>query len=410
LSTLYPFLSIKATMSASTETADLSGLRISRDRKNDENGGSPKWKILIGAVILVALGASYFQFRGNFAAAPEVEVVVVSLTFPSQANAVLAASGYVVAQQKAAVASKGTGRLEYLGVQEGDRVKKGQLIGRLEDQDVVAALARARADLQLARADSEDAHRTFERQKTLFASGLTSTAEMESAEARFKRMMASIMSAQASVSSAEVALENTRIRAPFDGTVLTKNADVGEVVAPFGAASNSRGAVVSMADMSSLEVEADVSESNITRVKIGQPTEIVLDAYPEVRYQGFVSKIVPTADRAKATVLTKVRFKERDERVLPEMSAKVTFLSKELDKETSTAPPKLTVPFSAVVSRNGADVVLLVREGALTEMPVKTGERIGARIEIREGVAQGDQVVARPDPTLATGSKIKVKS
>jgi HlyD family secretion protein len=375
-------LSIKATMSASTETADLSGLRISRDRKNDEKGGSPKWKILIGAVILVALGASYFQFRGNFAAAPEVEVVVVSLTFPSQANAVLAASGYVVAQQKAAVASKGTGRLEYLGVQEGDRVKKGQLIGRLEDQDVVAALARARADLQLARADSEDAHRTFERQKTLFASGLTSTAEMESAEARFKRMMASIMSAQASVSSAEVALENTRIRAPF----------------------------VSMADMSSLEVEADVSESNITRVKIGQPTEIVLDAYPEVRYQGFVSKIVPTADRAKATVLTKVRFKERDERVLPEMSAKVTFLSKELDKETSTAPPKLTVPFSAVVSRNGADVVLLVREGALTEMPVKTGERIGARIEIREGVAQGDQVVARPDPTLATGSKIKVKS
>jgi HlyD family secretion protein len=397
-------------MSASTETADLSGLRISRDRKSDENGSSPKWKTAIGAAIIVALGTGYFLFRGTFAATPEIEVATVSLTFPSQANAVLTASGYVVAQQKAAVASKGTGRLEYLGVQEGDRVKKGQLIGRLEDQDVMAALARAIADLQLAKADSEDAHRTFERQKALFASGLTSKAELEGTEARFKRVLASIMSAKASVSSAEVALENTRIRAPFDGTVLTKNADVGEVVAPFGAASNSRGAVVSMADMSSLEVEADVSESNITRVKIGQPTEIVLDAYPEIRYQGFVSKIVPTADRAKATVLTKVRFKERDERVLPEMSAKVTFLSKELDKATSTAPPKLTVPLSAVVNRNGADVVLLVREGTLTEMPVKTGERIGARVEIREGVVQGDQVVARPDPTLATGSKIKVKS
>jgi len=397
-------------MSTSTETADLSGLRISRDKKNGENSSNPKWKIIIGVVIIVALGASYFLFRGNFAATPEVEVATVSLTFPSQANAVLTASGYVVAQQKAAVASKGTGRLEYLGVQEGDRVKKGQLIGRLEDKDVMAALARATAELQLAKADSEDAHRTFERQKALFASGLTSKAELEGTEARFKRMMASIMSARASVSSAEVALENTRIRAPFDGTVLTKNADVGEVVAPFGAASNSRGAVVSMADMSSLEVEADVSESNITRVKIGQPTEIVLDAYPEIRYQGLVSKIVPTADRAKATVLTKVKFKERDERVLPEMSAKVTFLSKELDKATSTAPPKLTVPLSAVVNRNGADVVLLVREGALTEMPVKTGDRIGVRIEIREGVMQGDQVVARPDPTLSTGSKIKVKS
>lgn len=400
----------RLSMSISTETADLSGLRISRDKKDSENGKSSKLKILIGSLLILALGSGYFLLRGSFTATPEVEVATVSLTFPSQANAVLTASGYVVAQQKAAVASKGTGRLEYLGVQEGDRVKKGQLIARLEDQDVMAALAKARADLQLARADSEDTHRTLERQTTLYKSGLISKAELDGADARYKRVLASIMSAQAAVTSAEVALENTRIRAPFDGTVLTKNADVGEVVAPFGAASNSRGAVVTMADMSSLEVEADVSESNITRVKIDQPTEIVLDAYPEVRYQGYVNKIVPTADRAKATVLTKVRFKERDERVLPEMSAKVTFLSAELDKERATAPPKLTVPLSAVVNRNGTDVVLLVRDGVLTEMPVKTGERIGTRIEIREGPVQGDQVVARPDPTLMSGSKIKVRS
>ncbi len=396
-------------MSSSTETADLSGLRISRDKQDSENNKNPKVKIIVGAVIVLLLGAGYVLFRGSFAATPEIEVATVSLTFPSQANAVLTASGYVVAQQKAAVASKGTGRLEYLGVQEGDKVKKGQLIGRLEDQDVMAALARATADLHLAKADSEDAHRTFERQRSLFSSGLTSKAELEGTEARFKRVLASIMSAQAAVRSAEVSVENTRIRAPFDGTVLTKDADVGEVVSSFGASSNSRGAVVTMADMSSLEVEADVSESNITRVKIGQPVEIVLDAYPEVRYQGYVGKIVPTADRAKATVLTKVRFMERDERVLPEMSAKVTFLSKELDKATAQAPPKLTLPSSAIVNRNGANVVLLVREGVVTETPVKTGDQIGARIEIREGVMQGDQVVARPDPTLTSGSKIKVK-
>lgn len=397
-------------MSTSTDTADLSGLRINRDKKESENGKSSRTKVIVGGVLLILLGTGYMLLRGSFATIQEVEVATVSLTFPSQANAVLTASGYVVAQQKAAVASKGTGRLEYLGVQEGDKVKKGQLIGRLEDQDVVAALARATADWYLAKADSEDAHRTFERQRTLFASGLTSKAELEGAEARFKRVLASIMSAQAAVRSAEVSVENTRIRAPFDGTVLTKDADVGEVVSSFGASSNSRGAVVTMADMSSLEVEADVSESNITRVKIGQPAEIVLDAYPEVRYQGYVGKIVPTADRAKATVLTKVRFKERDERVLPEMSAKVTFLSKELDKASSSAPPKLTVPFSSVVNRNGSDAVLLVRDEIVTEVPVKTGERIGMRIEIREGVTQGDQVVARPDPSLSTGSKIKVKS
>jgi RND family efflux transporter MFP subunit len=241
-------------------------------------------------------------------------------------------------------------------------------------------------------------------------SGLTSRAEVEGANARFKRVKASIMSAQAALTEAEVALENTRIRAPFDGTVLTKNADVGEVVAPFGAASNSRGAVVSMADMNSLEVEADVSESNITRVRIGQPTDIVLDAYPQVRYQGFVNKIVPTADRAKATVLTKVRFKERDERVLPEMSAKVTFLSKEADSATARQKPVLTVPITSVTSRDGRNVVLLVRENIISEVPVTTGVRLGDRIEVLEGVFERDQVVTRPLPDLKTATKVKVKT
>ena len=313
-------------MSMTTETADLAGLRINRGNNDPEKAKSTRLRLIVSAIVLIALAAGYFFLRGILAPVPEVEVATASLTFPSQANAVLTASGYVVAQQKAAVASKGTGRLEYLGVQEGDKVRKGQIIGRLEDKDVAAALAKARADLEVARADSEDATRSLERTRKLFASGLAARADLDAAEAQNRRVQASIISADAAVTGAEVSLENTLIRAPFDGTVLTKDANVGEVVAPFGAASNSRGAVVTMADMSSLEVEADVSESNITRVKIAQPTDIVLDAYPEVRYQGYVSKIVPTADRAKATVLTKVRFKARDERVLPEMSAKVAFL------------------------------------------------------------------------------------
>jgi RND family efflux transporter MFP subunit len=395
-------------MSTSTGSADLSGLRINRDRGGE--GSSFTSKIVITIVVIVALAVGYYFLQGLLSPTPEVEVSTVMLTFPSQANAVLTASGYVVAQQKAAVASKGTGRLVYLGVQEGDHVKIGQIIGRLEDQDMDAALAKARADLEMARADSEDAHRTYERQTELLKSGLTARADVDGARARFRRVVASIMSAQAAVTGAEVALENTRIRAPFDGTVLTKDADVGEVVAPFGAASNARGAVVTMADMNSLEVEADVSEANITRVRIGQPTDIVLDAYPQVRYQGFVSKIVPTADRSKATVLTKVRFKQRDGRVLPEMSAKVTFLSKEADSATAQQKPVLTLPASAVTTRDGRNVVLLIRDNVISEVPVVTGIRLGDRLEIREGVMERDQVVSRPLPDLKTSTKVKVKS
>lgn len=396
-------------MSGDTHNADLSSLRINRNEPSPRRSRqSPGMKLYI-PLALVAAAAILFLFRGSFSSPAEVEVGNVSLMYPSQANAVLTASGYVVAQRKASVASKATGRLVFLGVEEGDRVIKGQIVARIEDQDVLAELERYRADLEIARADSLDALRSLDRQRALFGSDLTSKADLDAAEARFRRVEASIRSAKAAVRSAEVALENTRIRAPFDGTVLTKDADVGEVVAPFASSISSRGAVVTMADMSSLEVEADVSESNITRVSAGQPCEIVLDAYPENRYPGTVHKIVPTADRAKATVLTKVRFKERDERVLPEMSAKVTFLSKQTETSTLSSTPKLTVASSAVVKRDDRDVVLLVRNETIAEMPVTVGEKMGARIEVKEGLVDQDVVVLRPTPELVTGVQVKIK-
>lgn len=396
-------------MSVTTEKTDLSTLRIDRERVEESASNRKRKTItLVAAAIIVLAIAAFVWFSGILIPAQEVEVTSVTLTYPSFANAVLTASGYVVAQQKASLASKATGRLVYLGVEEGDKVRKNEIIARIEDQDVVAALAQARANFEVAKADFDDARQWLERQRTMYASGTTSKADLDAAEARFKRVEASIKAAEANVRSSEVALENTRIRAPFDGTVLTKNANVGEVVAPF-AAGSSRAAVVTIADMSSLEVEADVSEANITRVKPGAPCEITLDAYPEIRYQGFVHKIVPTADRAKATVLTKVRFTERDERVLPEMSAKVTFLSKQLEKGEADAKPKLTVPSSAVVTRDGRKIVLLVREDRIIETPVKTAGKIGDRTVLEEGVAQGDQVVATPNPSLTANTRIKIK-
>jgi HlyD family secretion protein len=387
------------------EPTDISALRIRRDRTDPGTARKIPWKVVI-PLSIVALLTLGILFRGHFERRVDVELASATLVSPGQASSLLTANGYVVAQVKAAVASKATGRLEELLVEEGDRVRRGAVIGRLEDGDVAAALEQARANLAVARADSFDARQALGRQRTLFASGLTSQMELDGAEARFNRVSASILAAQAAVTAAAVALESTRIRAPFDGTVLTKNADVGEVVAPFGASSNSKGAVVTMADMSSLQVEADVSESNIMRVKTGQPCEIVLDAYPDRRYQGRVHKIVPTADRAKATVMTKVAFLDRDDRVLPEMGAKVHFLP----ERTPVDPrPVLTLPSSAVSARGAGWIVFKVEGGICQETPVRIGRTIGTSIEILDGIGAGDQVVLKPGADLASGTRVTTK-
>jgi len=392
-------------MTLTENKPELSSLRIQREASQDPPRRRRWWLLLtVGLGIGVVVATFMYVKSGG---EPPLETATAALTSPSQANSVLTANGYVVAQRKASVASKGTGRLVYLGVEEGDRVKSGHIIARLEESDVLAALAKARADLAVARADSADAARSLERQRSLLDRSLSSQAEYDAAEARFERVKASIGSARAAVDAAAVAVENTRIRAPFDGTVLTKDADVGEVVAPFASSANSRGAVVTMADMSSLQVEADVSESNITRVHVGQPTEIILDAYPEKRYRGKVHKIVPTADRAKATVLTKVVFDERDESVLPEMSAKVMFLSDAGGGEIPSGPPRITVPASAVVERDGQKLVYVIRDQVATETQVQPGENIGSLVAITRGISVGDVVVVHPPAGLRSGTRIK---
>ncbi|MGA9115632.1 MAG: efflux RND transporter periplasmic adaptor subunit [Bacteroidota bacterium] len=396
-------------MDTDTGSGDLASLRIRREHQPSPGGARKRlWVFLVPAVAAVCL-LLYLAGSGWFSARPEVEEAAAALTYPSQAGAVLTASGYVVAQQKASVASKATGRLVFLGVEEGDKVRRGEVIARLEDSDVAASLEGAQAQLGLAEADFEDARRTLDRHQTMFAAGLSSRAELDAADARFRRVEATIGAARAVVRGAEVALENTRIRAPFDGTVLTKDANVGEIVAPFASSANSRGTVVTLADMSSLEVEADVSEANITRIALRQECEIVLDAYPDRRYRGFVHKIVPTADRAKATVLTKVRFRDRDDRVLPEMSAKVAFLGPEGKARSAAAGPVLAVPAGSVVRRNGREIVLRLEGDRVVETPVRTGSRMGSLVEITEGLAEGDRVVARPVPGITSGSAVTVK-
>jgi RND family efflux transporter MFP subunit len=393
-----------------TNDPDLSSLRINRAAPAGFSRKPGRLrKVLLWTLAALILAAVFFLGREKFLPGVEVQLATASLVSPAQAEAVLSASGYVVARRKAAVASKGTGQLVYLGVQEGDTVKKGQVIARLEDKDMVAALNRARENLHMAEADLKDARQSLERQRILLAKELIAPADFDAAEARYKRVVASIQSAAASVKEAETAVEYTRIVAPFDGTVLSKNADVGEIVAPLAGAASSRAAVVTIADMSSLEVEADVSEANLTRVFSAQPCEITLDAYPERHYPAYVDKIVPTADRAKATVMVRIKFESYDQRVLPEMSAKIAFLPKGAADAAAMTQPVLSVPASAVAEANGRQVVYRIKDGRAVEVPVAVGRRMGSLAEIQDGIKAGDKIIARADDRIAAGTRVTLR-
>ena len=395
-----------------TPDSDLSFLRIDRSARGDlpsrRRGSGRRW--VIWAIVVVVVAAAALLLKNWLGGGVEVQLATATLTSPSQANAVLTASGYVVARRKAAVASKGTGTLVYLAVEEGERVKKGQVIARLDDSDVAASLRRARENLHVAEADLDDAKRNYERMSKLVGTRAIAQADYDAAEARYKRVVASIEAARFGVREAEVAVENTRIIAPFDGTVLKKNADVGEIVAPLAGAVSSRAAVVTIADMSSLEVDADVSEANITRVNGNQSCEITLDAYPQQRYPGYVSNIVPTADRAKATVMVKIKFKEYDQRVLPEMGAKITFLAAGSIAEPTDSKALLTVPSAAVASRDGRHVVLQIKDDRAVEVAVTTGKKIGSSIEITGGLKEGDKVISKIDDQIKAGTKVALKT
>lgn len=403
------------------EKEELSKLKITRPP--DEPSGPRRlqkrktaWLLMIPALLLL-LGFLYG--RGLLQPAQEVTITTVSLVYPSQAVTTLNASGYVVAQRKAAVASKGTGRLEFLAVEEGSRIKKGQIIARLESADLQAASAQARANLDAVRANlnqiraeiTNDRLR-FERYQKLVQSKAIAQSDFDATEAKLNQALAAeaaaqsqIKAAEAALRATEVALEYTLIRASFDGVILTKNADVGEVVAPFGSSVNAKAAVVTMADMDSLIVEADVSEINLEKVRVGQPCEITLDAFPEERFPGQVHMIVPTADRSKATVLTKVKFLKRDDRVLPEMSAKVAFLTRPLDPGEK---PKIGVNPAALSFKNGKSSAFLLNGEAVREVAVTKGLPLADLVEITSGLKAGDKVVLNPPKGLKDGSRVKV--
>ena len=406
-------------MSETPAPPSLARLAIDRTAPAVSRRRRPLWKrwwvwALVAALVVVA--GLVLRSRS---APQQVEFATVAAAYPSTSVAILNATGRVVAQRRASVSSKGTGRLEWLGVQEGQMVQEGDVIARLENRDVAAQREQAAAQVQAARAnlaqgqaELDDAQAALKRAQDLARQNFISGSALDTAEARYNKARAQIDTLKAQIGVAEanlrvasVGYDQTLIRAPFTGIVLTKSANVGDIVTPFSSASGTTGAVVTMADMETLEVEADVSESSIAKIKVGQPAEVQLDAFPDLRLLGEVSRVVPTVDRSKATLLVKVKFVEHDPRMLPDMSAKIAFLSRALKPEERKPVPALRP--DAVVKRDGADVVFVVEAaGAVKPVPVKTGDKVGDLVRV-EGVAPGTRVVANPPERLAAGSRVE---
>lgn len=403
---------------------DLASLRIHRDEEEAPSGGGRLVRRLVWTVaflIVVAGGIAAYRTWVAPLAIPQVETALAVSRSSGSPGAILTATGYVVAQRKAAVTPKIAGRLAELRVREGSRVRAGEVVGRIESRDIEARLEESRRALDVTRAAhaealarEEESRREFERQRRLLADGVTSQADYDGADARYKVASAQVEStaaaiprAEAAVTVAEVALGDTRIISPFDGVVTIKNSEVGEIVAPVSVGSAARGnSVVEVADMSSLEVEVDVNETHIDRVREGQPAEIILDAFPDRPYPGVLRQIVPTANRQKATIEAKVAFVEKGPEVLPEMSARVNFLEQP-HQAAHDRPRRVFIPRAALASRGGGPAVLVVRDGIVSVIPVDVGPEVEGRLEILSGLAGGETLVLNPPEGVESGSAVR---
>jgi HlyD family secretion protein len=414
-----------------TAKHDLSKLRIDRDGPPPPVRRALKRNAIFAGIVVAILAAILIVMQRR-SAVPVQTMIVTANTDPGSGGvsrgASVTANGYVVARTRASVSSKVPGRLAYLGVTEGSYVQRGQVIARLENADyqaqvaqAVANVASSRARLLETEADRAQLEREARRLRDIRARNeqLISQQEVDAGETRAATAVARSRSAAAGVAAAEAALtyarvnlENTEIRAPFTGTVLRKEAEVGEVVAPSVGGGLTRGAVVTMADLSTLEVDVDVNEAYIARISPGQATRITLDAYPDTSFAGRVRQVVPTADRQRATVQVKVSIVDRDPRILPEMGARVDFLEPEArlaSGPVNASAPRIRVPIAAVRETGGQSMVWLVRDGKLAARTVQAGPASGGFREIRSGLSGGELLLVGGVDAPREGMRVKTQ-
>jgi len=420
-------------MGAPTPLHDLSKLRIDRDSPSPGVRRALVRNAIFAAIVFGAAAVVVLVLRQR-SVVPVQTVVAVASTDPGAKGGAgggatsVTANGYVVARTRAAVSSKVPGRLAYLGVSEGSSVSEGDVLARLENGDYEAQVAEATANLATSHAQQVEAEADRDQQqsdakrlrdiraqnKQLVSQQEVDAAEtrLATADARVRAAVARVTAAEASLRFARVNLANTEIRAPFTGTVLRKEAEVGEVVAPSVGGGLTRGAVVTMADLKSLEVEVDVNEAYISRLRGGQAARITLDAYPDTSFAGRVRQVVPTADRQRATVQVKVSIVDRDPRILPEMGARVDFLEPEARLAGTPAvafTPRIRVPTAVIHQENGQSIVWLVRDGRLEQRVVEAGPESGGFREVRKGLAGGEMLLAGGAEAPHAGMRVDVK-
>jgi HlyD family secretion protein len=404
---------------------DLARLKIDRDAAPPVRRLRRVWVWGGGGAVVLAAALLWLAGRD---AAPPVRVGSAALVGggPGSSTGVVA-NGYVVARTQASVSAKLPGRLAYLGVSEGSRVRAGQVLGRLENAEYQAGVGQAQASLASEQAtliqtqadrdelasEARRAHDVRAQNPQLISAQDVELADSKAAQAAAaaEAQQARVRAAAAALDVAKANLENTVIRAPFSGTVLRKDAEVGEVVAPSVGGGLTRGAVVTMADLATLEVEVDVNEAYIAQVKVGEPARITVDAFPDTSYRGTVRLIVPTADRQKATVQVKVAFVDHDPRVLPEMGARVEFLEGERGGARAAAPrPRVRVPAEAVRTEAGGQaVVWIVAGGRLERRAVDAGPVSAGAREVRSGLAGGETVLLGGVAEPREGMRVTVK-
>lgn len=374
--------------------ADLSALRIRREPQRSR--GVRGW-LLLGAALVVAVGLAVYFFAGKSLAAKEVETVTASVVAEGQATTLLTATGYVEAERKADLSPKITSRVTELNVTEGSRVRKGDVIARLDRTDLDAQLAEADANWINAKAE-------LSRQRSLFSQGLTPQSALDAAVAQEG-------ATRARVNYVKALLDYTVIRAPFAGVITAKRAFVGEAVSPFGSSPSgggSGGAIATLVEFDSLYVGADVNEANLGKLSDKQPAEITLDAVPEKTYHGFLKQIVPAADRQKATVRVKVAFLDADEKILPDLSARVSFTSEPTRGNKSRS--RVLVPKAALATVEGKTGVFRIVEGRAKFTPVEVAGEVQGQIEVRAGLQGGERLISAPaGAEITDGSRVRVE-
>ena len=378
---------------------------------------------IAAAAVAVLLLVVYPRVRSKLFKT-EVAVTEIAMVSPAQASIQLTSTGYVVPQVVSKAAAKVPGRVLEARKKQGDQVVTGDVLLVLDMIDQKAAITAARARVASARANAETARanlaeiqQQLKREVGLSEQGVTPKATAEDMALRANALKAAakaadamVQAAQADVDTLEVYLKSYTLTSPIDGKILSKVPEVGEFVGPAMAGIADAAGSIEIASFSSLAVETDVPEGRLNAVKEKQPTEIVLDAFPERRLRGEVLEIVPRVNRAKATVVVKVKFVDETTGVLPDMSARVSFLSGELDAAAVKEPPKLIIPGSAIAERGGGKVVFVLEDGRVRMIPIEIGKPFGDGFELLRGPKPGTRVVAKPGPDLVDGQQVKERT